>query len=568
MKRLTSYSDPGFSRFIRKSFSYHLGFEEADFDKPIIGIANTYSEVNRCHSHFNYGIVQAIKRGVAMEGGIALEFPTISLGEMYTSPTTMLYRNLMAMDTEEMIASGPYDAVIMLGGCDKTVPAQLMGAASADVPAIELTGGPMLNGEYERQTIGACTDCRGFWTEYRAGTINAQQLADIGMQLAPSAGHCQVMGTGSTMATVAEALGMMLPHAAVTPAPNNKRLQIAQATGRAAVRLAKSGGPTPRQVMTRKAFENAITVLNAVSGSTNAVVHLAAIAGRCGVDLPLELFDEIGRRTPVVANVRPAGKYQMEELFAAGGIPAVMKELAPLLHLDAMTVTGMTVGELLEVTPTTSEVYRDVIYSYAKPMHPDGGLAILRGNLAPNGAVIKVKAATPELMQHKGRAIVFRNTEELEARINDPNLDVTPDSVLVLQNAGPKGHPGMPEAGWLPIPKKILDMGIRDMVRISDARMSGTAKGTVVLHVAPEAAAGGPLGLVREGDMIELDVQQRVVNLLVDEAELARRRAECKAPVYRDRGYVHMYRQHVLQADLGADLDFCRLEYNQDTRRS
>lgn len=558
-KGYTSYSDPGFSRFLRRSFSYHLGFEERDFDKPVIGICNTFSEVNRCHAHFNNGLIQAIKRGVVMEGGIPLEFPTISLGEPFLHPTSMLYRNLMAMDTEEMIRAQPLDAVVLVGGCDKTVPAQLMGAASADVPAILITGGPMLNGEYEGRTLGACTDCRHFWTEFRAGRIDEETLRGIGEQLAPSAGHCQVMGTASTMACLAEALGMMLPGAAAYPAPDNRRLRLAQETGRAAVRLALAGGPTPRQIMTRAAFENAITVLNALSGSTNGVVHLLAIAGRCGVDLKLEDFDEIGRRTPVLANVRPAGEYQMEEFAAAGGVPALMKELAQLLHLDVPTVSGKPLREILTSVRPTS--YRHVIRPLSDPLWEGGGLAILRGNLCPDGAVIKTRAASPHLLRHRGRAVVFRSTEDLEARINDPNLDVGPDDVLVLQNAGPKGHPGMPEAGWLPIPKKLLDQGVRDMVRISDARMSGTAKGTVVLHVAPEAAVGGPLALVRDGDLIELDVPNRRLELLVPPGELERRRAEWRPPVYRDRGYLHLYRKHVLQADKGADFDFCRADF-------
>lgn len=558
-KGYTSYSDPGFSRFLRRSFSYHLGFEERDFGKPVIAICNTFSEVNRCHAHFNNGLIQAIKRGVVMEGGIPLEFPTISLGEPFLHPTSMLYRNLMAIDTEEMIRAQPLDAVVLVGGCDKTVPAQLMGAASANVPAILITGGPMLNGEYMGRTLGACTDCRHFWTEFRAGHIDEETLRGIGEQLAPSAGHCQVMGTASTMACLAEALGMMLPGAAAYPAPDNRRLRLAQETGRAAVRLALAGGPTPRQIITRAAFENAITVLHALSGSTNAVLHLLAIAGRCGVDLKLEDFDEIGRRTPVLANVRPAGEYQMQEFANAGGVPALMKELAPLLHLHVPTVSGKPLREILEsVRPTR---YRHVIRPLSDPLWEGGGLAILRGNLCPDGAVIKTRAASPHFLRHRGRAVVFRSTEDLEARINDPNLDVRPDDVLVLQNAGPKGHPGMPEAGWLPIPKKLLDQGVRDMVRISDARMSGTAKGTVVLHVAPEAAVGGPLAFVRDGDLIELDVPNRRLELLVPPAELERRRAEWRPPEYRDRGYLYLYRQHVLQADKGADFDFCRADF-------
>lgn len=553
-RRPTSYGDPGFSGFIRRAFARHLGFDEQDFQKPVIGICNTQSEINRCHTHFG-PIVAAVKRGVLMSGGIPLEFPTISLGEIFTSPTTMLYRNLAAMDTEEMIRAQPLDGVVLLCGCDKTTPAQLMGAASADVPAIMVTGGPMQNGEYEGRTLGACTDCRFFWQEHRAGKISAEELEEINQALAPTAGHCMVMGSASTMAVCAEAMGMMLPGAAAVPAPDQRRLRIAEESGRQIVKLVEAG-IRPSQVMTPKAFENAIRAMMAVGGSSNAVIHLIAIAGRLGIDLPLDLFDRLSRETPFLANLRPAGKYQMEEFFHAGGVPALLKELEPLLHLDALTVTGRTLGENL-ASVRRSERYRDVIRPLSDPLHQEGGIAVLRGSLAPDGAVIKPKAATPALLRHTGRAVVFSSIADLEARVDDPDLDVRPDDIMVLQNAGPVGAPGMPEAGMLPIPKKLLAQGVRDMVRISDCRMSGTAFGTVVLHVAPEAAVGGPLALVRTGDRICIDVEARRLDLLVDDAELARRRAAWRppAPAYQ-RGYGWMFQQHVLQADKGCDFDF------------
>ncbi|UOF92547.1 dihydroxy-acid dehydratase [Fodinisporobacter ferrooxydans] len=554
----TSYGDPGFSSFIRRAFSRHMGFDEKDFAKPVIGICNTYSEVNRCHTHFG-PIVEAVKRGVLMAGGIPLEFPTISLGEVYTSPTAMLYRNLAAMDTEEMIRAQPLDGVVLLAGCDKTTPAQLMGAASADIPAIMVTGGPMLNGEYEGKTLGACTDCRFYWQEYRAERISDRELEEINQALAPSAGHCMVMGSASTMAACAEALGMMLPGAAAIPAPDNRRLRIAEESGRQIVQLVKDS-IKPSDILTYEAFENAIRVLQAVGGSTNAVIHLNAIAGRLGIDLPLELFDVLGRETPFLANLRPAGNYQMEDFFHAGGVPAVMSELSDMLHLSCMTVAGKTLGEHLKTfTRPRHKTYRDIIATLENPLHASGGIAVLTGNLAPNGAVIKPKAASPHLLKHIGRAVVFDSVDDMEARIDDPDLDVRPDDVLVLRNAGPVGAPGMPEAGMIPIPKKLLAQGIRDMVRISDCRMSGTAFGTVVLHAAPEAAVGGPLALVENGDRIELDVQARILQLLVPEEELQKRRGNWQPKMEKEtRGYIRLYQEHVLQADKGCDFDFLR----------
>ncbi|MBI2941406.1 MAG: dihydroxy-acid dehydratase [Chloroflexi bacterium] len=550
---LTSYGDAGLSAFIRRAFTKGMGFTDEDMARPVIGICNTFSEFNNCHSHFR-GLAEAVKRGVWQAGGFPLEFPTISLGELFLSPTSMLLRNLAAMDAEEMIRAQPMDGVVLMCGCDKTVPAHLMAAASADVPAIVLTGGPMLNGRYEGRDLGACTDCRRVWAEYRAGTIDEQTVDAIEEALCRSAGTCMSMGTASTMAAIVEALGMSLPGCAAIPAVDARRLQLAERTGRQIVEVARQG-IRPSRVMTAAALANAIRVCMALGGSTNAVVHLVAVAGRLGIDLPLALFDELSRATPLLANVKPSGAYQMENLFEAGGIPAVMKELEPLLDLDQLTVTGWTIGEYLAGV-AKAERWREIIAPLERPLHPEGGLAILRGNLAPDGAVIKQSAASPNLLRHTGRAVVFSSLADL-ARVDDPDLDITADDVMVLQNAGPVGGPGMPEAGMLPIPKKLLAQGIRDVVRISDARMSGTAFGTVVLHVAPEAAVGGPLALVRTGDRIALDVPARRLDLLVDEAELAQRRAEWRPPASPfTRGYGRLFVEHVLQADRGCDFDF------------
>lgn len=551
--KLTSYGDPGFSQFIRKAFNRNLGFEPSDYNKPVIGICNTKSEINRCHTHIG-PIVDAIKKGVLMAGGIPLEFPTISLGEINTSPTTMLYRNLAAMDTEEMIRAQPIDGVVLIGGCDKVTPSQLMGAASADIPAIMITGGPMNNGEYEGQTLGACSDCRFFWQEFRGEKVNDEEIEEINAALAPGPGHCMVMGSASTMAVCAEAMGMMLPGGAAIPATENRRMNHAIQTGKQIVKLVEKG-ITPSQIITRKSLENAIRALMAVGGSTNAVIHLTAIAGRLDIELPLELFDDISRLTPFIANLRPAGKYQMEDFYKAGGAPVVLKEIESLLHLDELTVTCKTIGENLK-NVKCSETYRDIIKTFDKPLHKEGGIAVLKGNLAPNGAVIKPKAASKDLLKHLGRAVVFTSITDLESRVDDPELDIKPNDIMVLQNAGPIGAPGMPEAGMLPIPNKLLKQGIRDMVRISDARMSGTAFGTVILHTAPEASVGGPIGLLKTGDMIELDVENRKLEMLVPDEELDRRRAEWKVPVIAERGFTHLYQKHVLQADEGCDFDF------------
>ncbi|MGE3267573.1 MAG: IlvD/Edd family dehydratase [Chloroflexota bacterium] len=548
----TRYGDPGLAGFISRSFAKSMGFSDEDLRKPVIGIAQTWSEFNNCHQHFKE-LAEAVKRGVWQAGGLPLEFPTISLGEIFLSPTSMFFRNLMAIDTEEMIRAQPMNGVVLLGACDKTIPAQLMGAFSADLPTMMLTGGPTLSGRWNGRDLGACTDCRGFWTEYRAGAIDHATLTEIEDSLCRSDGHCTVMGTASTMSSACEALGIALPGSAAIPAPDARRYRIAEATGKAIVRVVEQD-LRPSKIVTRAAFENAIRVMMALGGSTNAVVHLLAVAGRLGLNITLDDFDRLARETPLIANVRPSGKWQMEQLFEAGGIPAVMKELEPLLDTSCMTVTGKTVAENLETAVVKN---RDVVFPLSQPISPEGGLAILRGNLAPSGAVIKHAAGTPSLFKHRGQAIVFTSVEDVTARIDDPDLPVTPDSVLVMQNGGPVGAPGMPEAGNIPIPTKLLEKGIRDMVRISDARMSGTAYGTVVLHVAPEAAVGGPLALVRDGDWIELDVENRTLTLDVSDEELAARRATWTppAPSYQ-RGWGKLFVDNVGQADTGADFGF------------
>ena len=548
------FNEPDTAGLMHRAFTRSLGFDKSDMNRPMIGILNTYSEMNNCHAHFPE-LVEAVKRGVWQAGGFPLEFPTISLGEIYLTPTSMLWRNLAAMDTEEMIRGNPMDGVVVLCGCDKTTPAALMGVASADLPAILVSGGPMLNGHWRGQTLGACTDCRRLTTEYRAGNLNAEDYAEVEENLVRSRGHCMVMGTASTMNSLTEALGISLPGNGAIPAADSRRILLAERAGRRIVAMAVEG-MRPSQILTADALENAITLLCALGGSTNAVVHLPALAGRLGIDLPLALFDEISRRTPLLANVRPAGTYQMEDLFYAGGVPAILRQLLPLLHGEALTVTGRTLSENVAQSQTIDP---EVIHSPDSPLKTEGGLAILRGNLAPSGAVIKHVAASPALLQHRGRAVVFRNFADLQERIDDPSLDVHPDDVLVLQNAGPVGGPGMPEVGNLPIPKKLLKLGVRDMVRISDARMSGTAFGTIVLHVAPEAAVGGPLSLVRTGDEIELDVAGRRLQLRVEQEELERRRADWRPPQpeYR-RGYGKLFLDHVLQAPQGMDFEFLR----------
>jgi dihydroxy-acid dehydratase len=461
----------------------------------------------------------------------------------------------MALDTEEMMRAQPVDAVVLIGGCDKTIPAQLMAAASSNVPSVVIATGPMMTGHHKGERLGACTDCRRYWGKFRAGEIDEQEIWEINAKLAPTVGTCMVMGTASTMALTTEALGMSLAGSAAIPAVHSERLRSAEATGRVAVQLAEKR-VTPLSIMTPKAFSNALAVLHAIGGSTNALIHLTAVAARCGIKIDLEAFDALGRKVPVLVDLKPSGAHYMEHLHEAGGLNAVLRELKPWLHLDALTVDGRTLGEIVEVS--VPDPTQTVVKTVAGPIYPVGGLAVLHGNLAPDGALIKHSSATQSLLQHTGRAVVFESLEDLALRIDDPALDVKADDVLVLKNAGPKGAPGMPEAGYLPIPKKLAQQGVKDMVRISDARMSGTAFGAVVLHVAPEAAAGGPLALVQNGDMIALDTRARSINLLVDYAELARRRTQWRPPaqLQQQRGYRKLYIEHVTQAETGCDFDF------------
>jgi dihydroxy-acid dehydratase len=556
---LTAYGDQAFSLFLRKAFIKAMGYSDDALERPIIGITNTYSGFNACHRTVPE-LIEAVKRGVMLAGGLPVEFPTITLHESFAHPTSMYLRNLMAIDTEEMIRAQPVDAVVLIGGCDKTVPALLMGAASANVPAIMLVTGPMLTGDHRGERLGACTDCRRFWARYRAGEIDEREINAVNAKLAPSAGTCMVMGTASTMALVTEALGMMLPGGACIPAVMSERLRNAEASGARAVALAQER-LTPDRIMTPDAFENALRVLLAIGGSTNAIVHLAAMAGRLGIEIDLDGFDHMGRDTPVLVDLKPTGQHYMEDLEKAGGLAVILRELKPLLRLKALTVSGRTLGQNLAAAPPAWK--QDVVRPFKNPIFKEGGIAVLRGNLAPGGAIIKQSAASSKLMRHTGRAVVFESLEDMATRIDDPQLDVNADDILVLKGAGPKGAPGMPEAGYIPIPKKLAKKGVKDMVRISDARMSGTAFGSIVLHVTPESAIGGPLALVKTGDRIRLDVPARKLELRVSEAELARRRNAWKTPRPRKedgRGYRKLFLDSVQQADRGCDFDFLSVE--------
>ncbi len=556
-KCLTNYGDQDFSLYLRRSFAASMGYSREMLSKKIVGIAYTPSGFNNCHRHFPE-MLEAVKRGVLAAGALPVAFPTVSLGEVFLNPTSLKYRNLMAMDTEEMIRAQPMDAVVLMGGCDKTVPAQLMGAASADLPAIQLVAGPMMTSRYRGERLGACTDCRRFWAKYRAGEIDEEAIGNIEARLATTAGTCAVMGTASTMACIAEALGMSLPGTAAIPAPHADRLRSAEATGMAAVRLIAEP-LKPSEIMTPGAVENALRVLLAIGGSTNAIIHLTAIAGRLGIKVSLERLNALSETTPVLVNLKPVGAHYMEDFYYAGGLGAVLRELKPLLDLTCLTVTGETLGARLAAEDAPPD--RSVIASAEAPLEPQGGLVALFGSLAPRGAILKRSAADKSLFEKEGRAVVFSSLEDLAARIDDPALDVTAEDFLVLQNAGPTSPAAMPEAGYLPIPKKLSSKGVKDMVRISDARMSGTAFGTIVLHIAPEAAAGGPLALVRNGDRIRLSVKERRIDLLVDEAELDRRRGETGRHTpdpARLRGYDRLYAEQVLQADEGCDFAFMK----------
>jgi dihydroxy-acid dehydratase len=555
-KGLTSYGDPEFSLFLRTVFIKAMGYSDDALSRPIVGIVDTSSDYNACHGNVPK-LVEAVKRGVMLAGGLPMAFPTISIHESFAYPTSMFLRNLMAMDTEEMIRAQPMDAVVMIGGCDKTVPAQLMAAASLDIPAIQVVTGPMLVGSYKGETLGACTDCRRLWAAHRAGQMDEAQMAEISGRLAPTPGTCMVMGTASTMACIAEALGMALPGCGTIPATHADRLRNGEASGQAAVAAALNQGPTAANVLTPAAFRNAQVVLQAIGGSTNGLIHLAAIAGRRGLRIDLEAFDRIGREVPVLIDLKPTGQHYMEHFHWAGGVPRLMREIRDLLDLSALTVTGKPLSVALDEAEEVPG--QAVIAPRDRPVTPVGSMAVLHGNIAPGGAIIKHAAATPSLLQHSGRAVVFDSIDEMTARMDDESLDVRADDVLVLRNAGPRGAPGMPEAGYLPIPRKLGRVGVKDMVRISDARMSGTAFGTIVLHVTPEAEVGGPLALVRTGDTIRLDVPKRELSLLVPDVELVRRRAEWRPPPPHpgsERGYKALYLRTVLQADQGCDFDF------------
>jgi dihydroxy-acid dehydratase len=551
--RLAQYGDEDFAFFLRRGFLKGAGYTDDALDRPIVGVLSTASDFNPCHRTAPQ-LAEAIARGVRLAGGLPFVFPTISLHEAFSYPSSMLLRNLMSMDVEEMLKALPLDSAVVIGGCDKTIPAELMGAVSADMPTIVLPVGSMLAGRHEGTRLGACTDCRRLWAAYRAGTLDEVELGRAHDQLMPTAGTCMVMGTASTMASLAETLGFTLPGASTAPAVSSDRIRLAEATGKRAVEMAIAGSPTPRQIMTKTALHNASVVLQATCGSTNALVHLAAMAGRAGVAFDLAEFDRVGRDVPVLLNLKPAGNFFMEDFHAGGGLPALWRRLRDHLDLTAPTVNGETIGEIVARWPAYTD--NEVIRPFDRPIWPKEGIAILTGSLAPQGAAIKLAAATPSLFKFEGPAVVFESLEDLAKRIDDPALDVTPQHCMVLRNAGPIGAPGMPEAGALPIPKKLGQKGLKDMVRISDARMSGTAFGTVVLHVTPEASAGGPLALVRDGDRIRLDATARKIDLLVEDAELARRRAEWKPPAKPARGYHRLYVERVTQADKGCDFDF------------
>ncbi len=539
--------------FIHRSWMKNQGLPDHLFDgRPVIGICNTWSELTPCNSHFRE-LADHVKRGVYEAGGFPVEFPVMSLGETLMRPTAMLFRNLVSMDVEESIRANPIDGVILLAGCDKTTPALLMGAASCDLPAIMVSGGPMLNGKFRGQDIGSGTDVWRFSEDVRRGAMTECEFIEAESCMNRSHGHCMTMGTASTMASVVESLGIGLPTNAAIPAVDARRYALAHMAGQRIVAMVHEDLRMSK-ILTRPAFENAIRVVGAIGGSTNAVIHLLAIAGRLGVELTLEDWDRLGRGVPCLVNLMPSGKYLMEDFYYAGGLPAVIQELGDLIHRDALTVNGKTIGENVADALCHN---REVIRTKQEPLVADGGIAVLRGNLCPNGAVIKPSAATPALMQHRGRAVVFETIEDFHARIDDPDLDIDEDCVMVLKNCGPRGYPGMAEVGNMPLPPKLLKQGITDMVRISDARMSGTAYGTVVLHVAPEAASGGVLALVQDGDEIELDVAARRLHLDVTDKELERRRAAWRPPTPpSDRGYYKLYFDHVMQADRGADLDF------------
>ncbi len=552
-QNLTNYGDLGFSTFLRKSFIKGLGYSDAMLDKHIVGIINTFSNYNSCHGNVPE-LIQSVRAGVLAKGAIPLEFPTISVHEAFTYPTSMYLRNLMAMDTEEMIRAQPMDSCVLIGGCDKTVPAQLMGALSVDKPIVQLVTGPMLTGSHRGERVGACTDCRRLWAKFRADEIDAAEIAEANNQLVPTVGTCGVMGTASTMAMIVETLGLMPPDSSCAPAVSSERRRIAEKTGEIAVEIANVKR-RPSNILSKQSFENALIVLLAIGGSTNGLIHLTAIAGRIGIQLDMDSFDALSKKIPVIVDLKPSGEGYMEDLYKAGGLPRILLELKDKLHLDAYTITGKTLGQTIEETNFSWK--QNIVKTASDPIYHEGGMAVLKGNLAPNTAIIKQSAASDSLLTHTGRAVVFDGLEDLANRIDKEDLDVNKEDILVLRYIGPKGAPGMPEAGLIPIPKKLAKQGVKDMVRISDGRMSGTASGTIILHVCPEAADGGPLALVKSGDMISLDVGSRSLHLHVNDDELLNRRKSLDLSKFiSNRGYKKLYMEHVLQADKGVDFDF------------
>lgn len=554
-KNLTSYGDSGFSIFLRKAFIKGMGYSEEMLSKPIIGITNTYSDYNPCHGNVP-DLIKSVKSGILASGAIPLEFPTITIHESFAYPTSMYLRNLMSIDTEEMLRAQPMDACVLIGGCDKTVPAQIMGAFSADIPAIQLVTGPMLTGSHKGERVGACTDCRRYWAKFRAEEIDENEINEVNNQLVPTVGTCGVMGTASTMALITEALGMMVTNGASAPAVSAERRRIAEETGRIAVEIANKSYK-PKDFLTIKNFQNALTILSAIGGSTNGIVHLTAMAGRLGIDINLNDFDQMTKNTPMIVDLKPSGSGYMEDLFKSGGLPRILNEMKEYLHLDAMTVSGICLREIID--KNNFDWPQQVIRKTKDPIFDKGSIAVLNGNLAPGSAIIKQSAASKELLVHEGIVEVFEDLEDLANRIDSEDLNVTKDSILLLRNIGPLGAPGMPEAGLIPIPKKLAKLGVKDMVRISDGRMSGTASGTIVLHVCPEAAAGGNLNIVESGDIIKLDVYKRLIELKItdDEIKLRHDNKKNKKSIKR-RGYNKIFFDSVLQADKGVDFDFLR----------
>ena len=550
-KNLTNYGDKGFSIFLRKAFIKGLGYSDEMLDKKIIGITNTFSDYNPCHGNVP-DLIKSVKTGILSNGAIPLEFPTITIHESFANPTSMYLRNLMSIDTEEMLRAQPMDACVLIGGCDKTVPAQIMGGISADIPIIQLVTGPMLTGSFRGERVGACTDCRRFWASYRAEELNNEDIEEVNNQLVPTVGTCGVMGTASTMAIITEALGLMVPNSACAPAVSADRKRIAENTGKIAVKIANEN-LKPSSFLSKKNFLNALMVLSSIGGSTNGLVHLTAMAGRLGIKIDLGEFDNLTKNLPMIVDLKPSGSGYMEDLYKAGGSQRIFYELRDFLYLDAKSVNGTSIGDDIKGSAKWSQ---DIITNKSNPIFNAGSIAVLKGSLAPNSAIIKQSAASENLLIHEGKAVVFEGLEDLANRIDTDDLDVTKDDVLVLKSIGPKGGPGMPEAGLIPIPKKLARQGVKDMVRISDGRMSGTASGTIVLHVTPESYENGPLAIVQDGDLIKLDVPNRRIDLKISEKEIAKRIKKKEKMSIKRRGYNKIYMEHVTQADKGVDFDF------------